>query len=246
MYIVTSEKPYQQARQFFIKILIIAMMVGVLLFFYRTFFLKEHHEFVDMQVENVALKKTVNELKKQNQLITADISVHTQTEEIIQKENKKLQEQIYLLKKDISLYQKIMSSNPKKAGIKIAKIELKPTAIDGHYQFQIILTQENAEHQLAQGMVTGRILGKNLEGKASSVSLNQAVSQVELLKYKFRYFQVLEGEMVLPERFKPDALQFELSAAGECQRQVMQSFHWIVKEAIYHVEEQSREKHQLS
>ncbi len=56
-----------------------------------------------------------------------------------------------------------------------------------------------------------------------------ASEQNEEIRLQFRYFQNIEGELVLPENFEPTKVQILAVAEGENGKTVQKSFGWLVE-----------------
>jgi hypothetical protein len=52
---------------------------------------------------------------------------------------------------------------------------------------------------------------------------------------RFRYFQAIEGEMVLPEGFQPEGLRIVARSQAPRKAEVTERFPWELKEKFTHV-----------
>ena len=75
-------------------------------------------------------------------------------------------------------------------------------------------------------MVAVNLIGKK-KGAQEVIALRDISDRKELgIKFKFRYFQNIEGELVLPEGFEPSALQVVAQSKGKKASRIEQSYEW--------------------
>jgi len=80
------------------------------------------------------------------------------------------------------------------------------------------------------GYANVNILGMQ-EGSEVSFPLRSiAVDENQLdIRLQFRYFQNIEGELIIPENFVPETLQILAVAQGENAKTVQKNFVWLVE-----------------
>ena len=80
------------------------------------------------------------------------------------------------------------------------------------------------------GYANVNILGMQ-EGSEVSFPLRSiAVDENQLdIRLQFRYFQNIEGELIIPENFVPETVQILAVAQGENAKTVQKNFVWLVE-----------------
>jgi len=80
------------------------------------------------------------------------------------------------------------------------------------------------------GYANVNILGMQ-EGSEVSFPLRSiAVDENQLdIRLQFRYFQNIEGELIIPENFVPETVQILAVAQGENAKTAQKNFVWLVE-----------------
>jgi len=71
-----------------------------------------------------------------------------------------------------------------------------------------------------------------LNGKKKSYALRQLSDDIRDygIKFKFRYFQEIEGDLLLPDGFTPESVEVELQSNSSKSKRVEKVFPWNGKE----------------
>jgi hypothetical protein len=93
-----------------------------------------------------------------------------------------------------------------------------------------VLTQVLSNNNVASGSVAVSI-GGELEGKAQQYELSQLSEEDGELSFRFKYFQILEGEFLLPEGFTPSKVNITVKPRSKSQKKLSQSYDWAVQES---------------
>jgi len=120
---------------------------------------------------------------------------------------KEQQQEILELREGIAFYRGIVSPSEAKTGILIQRFELTPLAEKGLFHYRLVLTQVLKNERVAKGKVEVRLLGV-LDGRSHQLSLSE-VSDIsnKAMKFRFKYFQLFEGDLILPEAFSPHTVE---------------------------------------
>ncbi|MER2494143.1 DUF6776 family protein [Catenovulum sediminis] len=128
---------------------------------------------VELEVNNLSLQQMQKELKAQQQ------------------ENRKLKELV-------TFYQSVMAPELNADGVMVDDVFIEPTLVHNQFRYKVILVQTSKQKKFAKGYIEltlqGIQNGKNAEFPVKSLSLAD-----NDLSFSFRYFQILEGEFVVPE-----------------------------------------------
>ena len=134
-------------------------------------------------------------------------------------------EEIALLRADLAFYERLVGGRGPRQGLTVHQFALRPIGDSRGYAFRLTLAQnlKKAAHATGEvAMVVDGVRGSRLE------TLNwAALSQSEApspLHFKFKYFQQVDGSLMLPEGFQPNRVT--ISARSEDGEEVKQAFAW--------------------
>jgi hypothetical protein len=146
------------------------------------------------------------QLAEQNEALKVQIAEFERQLQVNQVAYKKLTGQLsesanYIneLREDLDFYQSIISPQDNKAGVSIQALSIEKLT-NGGYRYRVTLVQALKHDNAVAGSVVIKLAGSQA-GEAVTVNLNDLGDPPG--KLSFRYFQVLEGEFVLPSGFTP-------------------------------------------
>ena len=121
-------------------------------------------------------------------------------------------------------------------GLILREIELVAGEEPGNFWYRIVVQQEARKHELLKGELTALVFGA-LAGEPVEYSLAELSDDIEddALPLRFRYFQLVEGELNLPEGFEPRGLKVVASTRAPHKFEVREEFSWQVQEKFTHV-----------
>lgn len=142
-----------------------------------------------------------------------------------------LRAQIATLQEEVAFYKGIMAPSTRKQDLRIQKVELSKTLEERRHRFKVVLTQVGTNQRFVSGLAGVNIVGV-LDGKQKVYGLRDLSDDIRDygIKFKFRYFQEIEGELVLPEGFTPEAVEVELQSNSSKSKRIEKSFPWSSKE----------------
>lgn len=168
-------------------------------------------------------------IEEQRQEI-ADLKVGTEIDtratEEVQETVEELQDQIAQLNEEIGFYKGVMVPNADDKGLRIERLDLRPAAEPNRFRYSLLLTQVVDKHDYIQGGVT-----LQLEGAQNNAEVNlplEAVSDDEdgSIRFRFRYFQNIDGEMTIPVDFEPRAITVVAQSSGRENQRLEKTFDW--------------------
>jgi len=123
---------------------------------------------------------------------------------------KNKEEQHYQLKKQLAFYEKIMAPEKEINGVVIDNVKISARLSSSHYSFQVTLVQQLLKKRYAKGYIELDVVG-SLNNKSSRIKLNDISTLIKKnLSFSFKYFQIIEGDFILPEGFVPETLQLSV------------------------------------
>jgi hypothetical protein len=232
--IVVPYKPWRTAL----------MRLGILLVVVITgggFFLYGYSEGVfvngDARSERDQLMLQVGDMGQQMEILRQELinsdqagAVDRQALEEVQGTIMNLRETISQLQEDVLYYKQIMSPENTETGLMIGQLDLESTEDTSRIRYRLELRQVGNNDNIVSGYANVNILGNRDRQEISMPLRSLAVDEDQLdIKLQFRYFQNIQGEMVLPEGFEPLGVQILAVDEGGNEKTVQKSFAWVVE-----------------
>lgn len=119
-----------------------------------------------------------------------------------------------------------MAPSDNARGLQVQSAELKAMSDKQRYAYKIVLAQVADNKSYVSGVVAVNLIGMR-DDKQEVIPLRD-VSELEDLgiKFRFRYFQNIAGELVLPDAFEPAQIQVVAQSKGKKSSRIEQSFEW--------------------
>lgn len=131
------------------------------------------------------------------------------------------------LKSDLTFYKNIMAPSETSKGLQVDRFSLASDREAGVYNFKLVLTQVGNNKSYISGVVAVNIIGKRGDEK-EIIALRDLSQDIKDLgvKFRFRYFQDVEGKLTLPGGFEPFEVQVVAQAEGRKSSQAERTFNW--------------------
>lgn len=105
------------------------------------------------------------------------------------------------LREKIGFYEQVMAPELSQEGLLIDGFNVEPAASDNSYRFELVLIQQNKVKKSLKGTLDITLLGSE-NGEAKQYKLRKLlVDPEQTLKFGFKYFQVVQSEIKLPDGF---------------------------------------------
>lgn len=141
-----------------------------------------------------------------------------------------LQDEILELKEELAFYRGIISPKDTSKGLKMQDFELSLGIMPRNYHFKVVLTQILNNRNLARGNLLFEVVGV-LKGEQKSYTLDKlSDSKGKGPAFRFKYFQILEGDFMLPEGFEPIKVNLTVKPKTSAHKKLTQAFDWVVRE----------------
>lgn len=131
------------------------------------------------------------------------------------------------LKSDLTFYKNIMAPSETSKGLQVDRFILASGRQARTYRFKLVLTQVGNNKSYISGLVAVNIIGVRDDEK-EVIALRDLSQEIEDLgvKFRFRYFQDVEGKLALPAGFEPLEVQVVAQAKGQKSAQAERTFNW--------------------
>jgi len=145
-------------------------------------------------------------------------------------------QEIAELQEGVQFYRSLMAPGEIAQGLSLRAIELVPREALGVFGFRIVAQQEARKHSTVKGELYIEVFGR-MDQQSVSYPLFELSDDLDsnVIPLRFKYFQSIEGEMLLPEGFEPEAVNVVATATAPRKIEVREQFPWQVKERFTHV-----------
>jgi hypothetical protein len=175
--------------------------------------------------------RSASTLRARNDRLKQEVSTLRRSDQISREANRDLErtlaerdEEIAGLRADIAFYERFVGATGQRRGLSVHDLEMRLQSGDV-WQFTATLTQNLNRGAANTGRLTLGIEGtRNDRLEKLAWSGLRKLNNAPGLEYSFKYFQQVEGEVMLPEGFKPLRVTVRLVPAGGSA--VEQSFPW--------------------
>jgi len=175
--------------------------------------------------ERDSLKQRESELEAQVALLQRGRQIDGIATEEAKLQIRELQQEMLELGEEIAFYRGIVAPNEAKTGLRIQRFELLPLTEDKLFHYRLVLTQVLKNNQVTQGGVEVTLQGVE-QGMPKDYQLEDVVAQpFKDLKFRFKYFQKFEGDILLPESFVPHSVEVRVKPA-KARNPIVESFDW--------------------
>lgn len=176
--------------------------------------------------EHQVLKKQEQQLRQTVVNLESGRAIDAQAKQQIQETISGLKDTVARLEKDVSFYKNIMAPSDNAKGLQVQNAEIEETSEDRRYAYKIVLAQVADNKNYVSGVVAVNLIG-NTDGVQDVIPLRDISEREDLgIKFRFRYFQNIEGELTLPENFVPLSIQVVAQSKGKRASRIEQSFDW--------------------
>lgn len=180
-------------------------------------------------------KKQMEENEAQLKQAQQQLATLRRSEQISRNANIELQstlsdrdEEIEGLRADVAFYERLVGATAQRRGLNVHNIQFEPE-VGGTWHFTTTVTQNLNRGAISQGNMKFSIEGISA-GRLKTVPWENLVQKSDMngKAYSFRYFQELEGSVLLPSGFTPQRVKVILRGNNGQSDQV---FPWNAKKA---------------
>lgn len=157
------------------------------------------------------------------------VAQHERGEQVARGANQELQqalaarqEEIASLRSDLGFYQRLMEGGAQQPGISVHSLVLRATDDARTFQYALTLSQNLKRNRQASGKVEV-LVGGSRGAENASLGLAELGGGAAALDFSFKYFQQLNGLVMLPEGFRPATVRLRVQpeSGGSVEREYM-------------------------
>jgi cell division protein FtsB len=152
--------------------------------------------------------------------------VDSRANEEVRQSVESLQDQVAQLNEEIRFYKGVMVPNAKDKGLRIERMAMEDTSEPDIFRYSLLLTQVVDKHDFVQGGVQITLLGRE-GGEETELLLSDLVNEDQkAIGFRFRYFQNIDGELVVPAGFEPREVLVIAQSSGRNAQRLERKFNW--------------------
>lgn len=180
--------------------------------------------------ESIAALETENvDLRREISLMRAAGRVDKEAYGRVSREIDDLESQVAELNEELAFYRDVMSPSDGDSQLKVQTVQIQPGDGERAYRLRLVLVQPGPQDQRVTGSLDVALSGDGDDGK-TRLSLDDLGGNPDELRYAFRYFQILEQEVRLPEGFEPERVEIRLDPARRGADDVEATFPWRLED----------------
>mgnify|MGYP001061697098 CR=1 FL=1 len=222
------------------RIVLAATAVGALVLLYGIYewgrFEGGYNKFAEVQRRRELMAK-IEALEEANAKLRAEVAAAELAREVdrktyadIEKTLAELQAQVLKQREELTFYRGIVSPEDGIGGLRIQRFQVLSGGVDNHYRLRLVLVQSMRQDSVVSGSVSMQIEGirDNRPVQLTLAEVGGDTRSDGQVAFRFRYFQNLEQQVVLPPDFEPTAVNVEVRSAR--LPPVRESFPWKVQD----------------
>ncbi len=184
------------------------------------------------------LNKELNLYTEKSEKLEQQLENSKTAAEIDRQSNEDVRQEVIVLKDEIArlteennFYRGLMAPNEKASGLTLGAVELVEGREENIYDYKVVVQQLAKRHNLLNGTLKFTVVG-SINGIVQRFSLMELSDSVNSssIKLRFKYFQVVSGELRLPTDFEPEGIEIEARSTGSKPQTVSKKFRWLVEE----------------
>jgi hypothetical protein len=200
-------------------------------------FLGGNQVFKAQQKEINSLKNSLQNVRAENEKVNKQLNILRVEFDVLNLAQQKSFSEIKqgidresALQKDIAFYQQVMAPELTQQGFIIDAFNIEKSLSDRSYRFEIVMLQREKIKNTLKGNLDVTLVGSEA-GQSKQYSLNELlVNPEQQLIFGIKYFQVVEGELQLPENFQVEKvlIHSEIYQFNHKKGELNSSFDWTV------------------
>lgn len=172
------------------------------------------------------LESSITELREQKAILERASQIDRQAYGQLEGELGGLREEIIELNREVTFYRGIVTPQEGSGVLRLQRFEITPSGIARGFRYQLVLTQAFTNSGITSGAVSITVEGVAGQSTKTFSLADLTDNKVKELSFRFKYFQEIAGEMVLPEGFVPTRVVVTIEPrSGE---KLQKSYDWPV------------------
>lgn len=233
-------KPHNPRRAWLFRSLFFILLVGMCLLSYNYGQIRGGYQkkaadaMIEAQAEQVnMLNARIDELLMENAQLASNMTIDATANKQVSQRLREYNEEILELKEELVFYRSLLTPADLEPGLQILGMQLaqhtdgNSSAADASaYNFKIVLTQRRNRFKFASGHVDLQLSGLRAGREVTLYAEDLVADSKKALKFQFKNFQSLEGQLIVPVGFEPQTMLVSVLPEVRGLKQVERSFDW--------------------
>jgi len=202
-----------------------------------SFLFGQHYQSYELQrirLERETLLSRIDELESRNHRLVeknahleGGSKIEREAYQLANQELIKLQKELLAQKEELVFYRGIVAPSDTSLGVNLQSFEVKKKNNQNQFSYKLILTKSGKSTKKISGRIELVIRGENESG-VSELNLFDLVLEKSSrnTKFAFRYFQVFEGDIVLPDDFEPFEVKIGIKPTTKKVKSFSETISW--------------------
>ena len=173
------------------------------------------------------LENRNHHLVQQNAQLEGGSKIEREAYQQANQELIKLQQELLAQREELVFYQGIVAPSDTALGVNLQSFEVRRKNSQGQYSYKLILTKSGKSTKRVSGNTELLIRGES-DGNVTELKLTDLVLEKasKATKFAFRYFQVFEGDIILPDGFEPFEVKIGVKPTTKNVKAFTETISW--------------------
>ena len=172
-----------------------------------------------------AVTRKLETSRAREKVAEQNAEVMRQANQLLRQQETAHQEQLHRLQSELDFYRRLAGTSGSQSGLAVYHLDLKPTGSERVYRYILTLTQNLQRSAITTGNVRIALEG-TLEDRPVTLPWARITEAgTPQPSFRFKYFEQIEGYLVIPAAFHPGRLLVTLDAKGQ-KKPVSRGFNW--------------------
>ncbi len=187
-----------------------------------------------LKLERETLASRIAELENRNHSLVqknahleGSSKIERNAYQIANQELVKLQRELLAQKEELVFYRGIVSPTDSALGVNLQSFEVRKKNNQNQFSYKMILTKNGKSTKKVKGgtsmLIRGEIGGGVSEFNILDLALEKPAKDT---KFSFRYFQVFEGDIALPDGFEPFEVEIGIKPTTKKVKSFSETISW--------------------
>ncbi len=173
------------------------------------------------------LESRNHKLVQKNAHLEGGSKIEREAYEHANQELVRLQQELLAQKEELVFYRGIVSPSNAALGVNLQSFEVRKKNSQNQYSYKMILTKSGKSTKKVSGRTKVLIRGES-DGSVSELKLTDLLleNSSKGTKFAFRYFQVFEGDISLPDGFEPFEVKVGIAPTTKKVKAFSETISW--------------------
>jgi len=225
-----------QVRQYrpwkvWLGIVLLILLMGMFFYLGQGY---QSYQLQHLELERETLLSRIAELEtrnynlvQKNANLEGSSKIERDAYELANQELVRLQQELLAQKEELVFYRGIVSPKDVALGVNLQTFEMRKKNNQNQYSYKMILTKNGKSTKKIRGGANIVIRGEN-DGAVSELRMSDLALENpgKDTKFSFKYFQVFEGDIALPDGFEPFEVEIGIKPTTKKVKSFSETISW--------------------